>query len=126
MAGDRTHVFKLFGTWQVMKSLTLGAYLRVQSGRPWEARGLDYYGNYYRYLEKAGTRHLGTWTNLDLQASYVIPFGRFRGVLEARFTNVLNQQTVLSVDMRYDQTTFENATSYAPPRKFALSFYLNF
>ena len=56
--------------------LTLGTYFRVQSGRPWEARGTDYYGNYYRYLEKAGTRHLGTWANLDL----IILLHSFRAV----------------------------------------------
>ncbi|MGQ9673660.1 MAG: TonB-dependent receptor [Candidatus Aminicenantales bacterium] len=126
MAGDRTHVFKLFGTWEFFERATAGAYLRVQSGRPWEARGLDYYGNYYRYLEKAGTRRLETWVNLDAQLSYVIPFGRFRGVVEARLMNVLNTQTVLSRDMRQDQLTFNNPTSYAPPRKFVLSFYINF
>ncbi len=126
MSGDRTHVFKLFGTWQFLENLTLGTYFRVQSGRPWEARATDYYGNYYRYLEKAGTRHLGAWANLDLQLSYSIPFGRFRGVVEARMMNLLNSQTVLAVDMRQEQPTFEDPTSYASPRKFVLSFYVNF
>lgn len=126
MAGDRTHVFKLFGTWQFIERATLGTYLRVQSGRPWEARKLDYYGNYYAYLEKAGTRKLDTWANLDVQVSYVIPFGRFRGVVEARMMNMLDTQTILAVDMRQDQPTFENATSYASPRKFVISFYFNF
>jgi hypothetical protein len=127
MAGDRTHVFKLFGTWEFYKNLTLGGYLRVQSGRPWEARVRDYYGNYYKYIEKAGTNRLDTWPNLDLQVSYAIPLGgRFQGVIEARMMNVFNTQTVMSLDMRSDQPTFKNTTSYAPPRKFALTFYVNF
>jgi len=126
MAGDRTHVFKLFGTLEFFERATAGAYLRVQSGRPWEARALDYYGNYYRYLEKAGTRKLETWVNLDAQVSYVIPLGRFRGVVEARLMNVFNEQTVLARDMRKDQPTFYDPTSYAPPRKFVLSLYINF
>ncbi|MFZ2053639.1 MAG: TonB-dependent receptor [Candidatus Aminicenantales bacterium] len=126
LAGDRTHVFKVFGTWQFLERATLGTYLRVQSGRPWEARTTDYYGNYYAYLEKAGSNRLDTWVNLDAQISYVIPFGRFRGVIEARMINLLNTQTVLMIDMRQNQPTFENATSYAPPRKFALSFFVNF
>jgi hypothetical protein len=127
MAGDRPHVFKLFGSWEFFRNLSVGGFLRVQSGRPWEARLRDYYGNYYRYVEAAGTNRLKTWTNLDLQLSYAIPLGgRFNGILEARVMNVFDQQTVLSLDVRQDQPTFRNATSYASPRKFALTFYVNF
>jgi len=126
LIGDRTHVFKLFGTWEFFKRTTLGGYLKIQSGRPWEARGLDYFGNYYRYLEKAGSHRLDTWTNLDLQINHSIPFGRFTGIIEARVNNVFDTQTVLGIDMRADQPTFKNPTSYAPPRSFALTFYLNF
>lgn len=127
MAGDRPHVFKVFGTWEFLRNLSLGGFLRLQSGRPWEARLRDYYGNYYRYVEKAGSHRLKTWTNLDLQFSYAVPLaGRFNGVIEARVMNVFDQQTVLSIDQRQDQPTFSNATSYAPPRKFALTFYVNF
>jgi len=126
MMGDRTHVFKLFGTWEFYKSTTLGVFWRIQSGRPWEARGRDAYGNYYRYLEKAGSHRLGTWGNLDAQVSYVIPFGRFKGVLEFRAMNVFDTQSVMSRDTRSDQPTLLQATSYASPRKFALTFYINF
>jgi hypothetical protein len=40
--------------------------------------------------------------------------------------NVFDTQTVMSIDMRSDQPTFKNATSYVSPRKFALTFYVNF
>ncbi|MCJ7565867.1 MAG: TonB-dependent receptor [Candidatus Aminicenantes bacterium] len=127
MQGDRTHIFKLFGTWEFYKNLTLGGYLRVQSGRPWEARLKDYYGNYYMYAEKAGSHRLDTWPNLDLQLSYTIPLGgRFQGIVEARMMNIFDTQTVMSIDVRSDQPTFKNPTSYVSPRKFALTFYINF
>ncbi|MBM3293434.1 MAG: hypothetical protein FJY82_02800 [Candidatus Aminicenantes bacterium] len=127
MSGDRTHIFKAFGSFEVYKSLTLGAYFRAQTGRPWEKRGRDYYGNYYAYLEKAGTRKLDFWANLDLQLSYTVPMGgRFQGIIEARIMNAFDNQIVTAVDMRSDQPTFEKATSYVSPRKFALTFYLNF
>ncbi len=126
-SGDRTHVFKLFGTWEFFTNVTLGGYLRVQSGRPWEARLRDYYGNYYMYAEKAGSHRLDTWPNLDLQLSYAIPLGgRFEGIIEARLMNVFDTQTIMSIDTRSDQPTYKNATSYASPRKFALTFYVNF
>jgi hypothetical protein len=127
LAGDRTHVFKFFGAWELYPRLTLGGYLRIQSGAPWEARAMDYYGNYYRYLEPAGTNRLKTWANLDLQVSYAIPLGgRFQGMIEVRMMNLFNSQTALSIDTRADQPTFKNSTAYAPPRKFALTFYVNF
>jgi hypothetical protein len=127
LAGDRTIVFKVFGAWEFYRNLTLGAYLRLQSGRPWESRIKDYYGNYYRYTEPAGSHTLDTWTNLDFQLSYTIPLGgRFQGIIEARMMNIFDTQTVMSIDVRADQPTYLNPTSYAPPRKFALTFYLNF
>jgi hypothetical protein len=127
LAGDRTHIFKLFGTWEFYRNVTLGGYLRVQSGAPWEARAMDYYGNYYRYIQPAGTNRLKTWANLDLQVSYTISLGgRFQGIVEARMMNVFNAQTVLGIDMRSDQPTFRSSTSYASPRKFAVTFYINF
>lgn len=127
MSGDRTHVLKVFGTWEFFKNLTLGGYLRVQSGRPWEARMKDYYGNYYMYVEKAGSNRLAMWPNLDLQLSYSIPLGgRFQGIIEARMMNLFDTQTIMSVDMRSDQPMFKAPTSYASPRKFAVTFYINY
>jgi len=127
MSGDRTHVFKMFGSWEFYKNLTFGGYLRAQSGRPWEARARDYYGNYYKYLEPAGSQHLAFWANLDLQLAYTIPLGgRFQGIIEARIMNALDNQLKMSVDMRSDQPTFANPTSFVGPRKFALTFYINF
>lgn len=125
MLGDRTHVLKVFGTWEFVKRFTLGGYLRVQSGAPWETRGLDYYGNYYRYLEKAGSHRLKTWVNCDMQVTYEVPIrGRVRAMVEARMMNVFNTQTALRIDVRGDQPTYMMPTSYAPPRTFALTFYL--
>ena len=127
LIGHRTHVLKFFGAWEFFKNFTLGWFGRVQSGRPWEERGLDYVNSYRRYLEPAGSNTLPTWPNLDLQVSYTIPMsGRFHGVVEARFMNLFNTQTALAIDQRGDQPTFQDPTSYAPPRKFALSFHVNF
>ncbi len=125
-SGDRTHILKLLGTWQFLPRAMLGGFFRVQSGRPWEGRGLDVFGNYYRYLEPAGQHRLDMWANLDFQVSYTVPLGRFNGVIELRAMNLFNTQTVLTVDQRADQPSYRNPTSYASPRKFALTFYVNF
>ncbi len=145
LAGDRTNIFKLFASWEFWKRTAVGGYLRIQSGAPWQAQGRAYrgygYTGYRTYLEKAGSRRTDTWTNLDLQLSHTIPFGRFSGVIEARIMNVFDKQTVLSVDpVQYLDYTlvggqpqwispnpnFGKPTSYASPRRFVLTFYINF
>lgn len=141
LLGDRTHVLKTFFSWEFLKGTTLGAYLRIQSGAPWQAQGRSWWYGYRAYLEKAGSRRTSTWTNLDFQLSHTIPFGRFTGVIEARIMNVFNTQTILSVDpVKYfsyklvggqpewfsENPNFGAPTSYAPPRRFVLTFYLNF
>ncbi|HOE13647.1 MAG TPA: TonB-dependent receptor [Candidatus Saccharicenans sp.] len=126
LSGDRTHVLKVFGTWEFARHFVLGGYLRVQSGAPWEKRGLDYYGNYFAYLEPAGSHRTKTWVNCDLQLSYEIPLGKFRSTIEARMMNLFDTQTALRVDVRGDQPTYMMPTSFAPPRTFALTLYVSF
>lgn len=142
LSTDRTHIAKFFGSYEIM-GVTLGGYLRIQSGRPFEARGQDpECGCFARYLEPAGSQRNPTWTNFDFLAAYRIPLGPVGISLEARVLNLFNTQTVLSVNrVQYtdsfvfnstpplyaaDQgTTKPNAsylspTSYAPPRRVLL------
>ncbi len=148
---DRTHVFKLLGSYDLPFGFTLGGFLRVQSGTPWQAQGntpSEYVAG--RYLEPAGSRRLPTWTNFDLLGAYTFAFGGGMSVrLEGRVQNVFNTQTVLSVNkFQYNdpyvdgpgdppssigpqQTNEPNAlfgtpTSWAPPRRFVLTAYFNF
>ncbi len=145
---DRTHVAKLFGNYRLFERLTLGGYLRVQSGTPWEARGRDWYNGYRRYLEPAGTNRNDTWTNVDLLTSYRLPVGkRFNVTAEARLLNVFDTQTALSHDNRkyldgrirnftsepylVQGTTLPNPdygkpTSYAPARRLLLTILVGF
>ena len=102
---DRPHVFKLFATYEppVIKNLTLGGYLRSQSGAPWAARGLDWDGGVgvNRYLEPAGTHRNDVWTNVDLLTAYRLPIGGRAGLkFEGRVLNMFGQLTTLSVEQR--------------------------
>src|SRR5262249_5837713 len=63
---DRPHVLKVFGNVQPVPSVMVGAYLRVQSGAPWNARARDTQGGVLNYLEPAGAHRNPTWTNVDL------------------------------------------------------------
>jgi hypothetical protein len=100
---DRPHVFKLFASYAPpqVQNLTIGGYLRAQSGSPWSARGIDWDGGLRRYLEPAGANRNDTWTNVDLLTAYKLPLKGRAGIkIEARVLNVFDKLTTLSVDSR--------------------------
>jgi hypothetical protein len=98
---DRPHVLKVFGNYMVTDALSLGAYVRAQSGTPWERRAQDWYSGYRLLLEPLGTERNEFWTNVDFLAAYNLRLGgRFVTRLEARVLNLFNTQTALSVDNR--------------------------
>ncbi|MEO8431250.1 MAG: carboxypeptidase regulatory-like domain-containing protein [Acidobacteriota bacterium] len=127
LEGDRTHVAKLFGSYTLPTNTVIGGYVRFQSGRPWQAQQFDpVYGVPYQYVEPAGSRRLGSWTNFDFRVAQDIPLGAFGSLrLAASVLNVFNTQPALSVDkvlFTTDSNTtpnpsFGQATSYAPPRR---------
>ena len=115
MGQDRPHVFKLFASYAppAVPNLTLGTYLRAQSGTPWAARGVDWDNGLRRYLEQAGTNRNDAWTNMDLLTTYRVPVkGHAKIAIEARVLNLFGQQTTLSVDQRkYLDARIRPATS---------------
>jgi hypothetical protein len=114
---DRPHVFKLFTSYDVTSRLNAAAYLRVQSGTPWAARGRDWAGPALNYLEPAGSHRNPAWTNLDVMAAYRLPLETSANVsLEARVLNVFNSQTQLSTDAQQylDLQTLPNPPYFAP------------
>jgi hypothetical protein len=101
LSQDRTHVLKIFASWMPVPELTLGGYLRSQSGQPWEARGRDWYDGYRRYLEPAGTNRNDVWTNTDVLAAYRLRLdGRRQITFEGRVLNLFNQETAVERDNR--------------------------
>ncbi len=146
---NRTHVFKAFASYEVITNLNLGAYFRYQSGAPWNALGRDVpYQGFRRYLNAVGTYHTDAWHNVDFIASYGFDLPRgMRVSLEGRVLNVLDEQTVLSVDRRqyFDPAVgtdtapwigpqgtaepnpaFGTPTSYADPRRYIASVRFDF
>jgi hypothetical protein len=102
LQGDRTHVAKLFGTYTLPTKTILGGYLRFQSGKPWEARGIDPVNSTTLMpIEPAGSRHLSSWTNFDLLVAQSFPIGPANLRLEGRVLNVFNTQPALSIDQAF-------------------------
>jgi hypothetical protein len=129
LAGDRTHVGKIFASYELFTNTSIGGYLRYQSGRPWEARKYDAVnGVALEYAEKAGSRRLESWTNVDLQITQRIPLGPVEIMAGARVGNLFNEQPALSVDqVLYDGPSnstpnpiFGKPTLYAAPRRLTL------
>ena len=143
---DRPHIFKAFLNYQPAQALTLGGYLRVQSGTPWNARGRDRAGSsVLNYLEPAGSRRNPTWANLDLLANYRFNLGgRAALAVEGRVLNVFDTQTRLETEAQqfldlntlpappwigpYTQpnSLFGTGKAFAPPRRFLLSAMIDF
>jgi hypothetical protein len=136
LRGDRTHVAKLFATIEPIERLRTGAYLRYQSGAAWEARGLPdanvSSSSHFRYLERAGSRRMEDWMNVDLLASYEFRFAGFGGLgleIEGRVNNLFDEQAILDVDDRLivgratapNNPSFGQGTVFSPPRAFVLS-----
>jgi len=138
LRGDRTHVAKIFASVEPWQRTRFGTYLRFQSGGAWEARGLPdpnvSSSSYVRYLEKAGSRRMEDWLNLDLLASHTFAVGPVGLELEARVLNVFDKQVALSVDDRLilgratapNNPKFGQPTSYSSPRAFALAAILRY
>jgi len=129
LAGDRTHVAKLFAAYELPTNTSIGAYLRFQSGRPWEARQFDpVNGVALMYAEPAGSRRLESWTNLDLQVTQRILINPVEIMAGIRLGNVFDDQAVLAVDqVLYSNTSntvanpnFGKPTLYAAPRRVTL------
>lgn len=133
LRGDRTHVAKLFATFEPIERLRTGAYVRYQSGGAWEARGLPdpnvSSSSYQRYLEPAGSRRMEDWVNVDLLTSYEFRFGGVGLEVEARLANVFDEQVALDVDDRLilgretepNNPNFGQGTLFSDPRSLVLS-----
>lgn len=144
---DRPHIFKLMASYDVY-GFTVGGYLRVQSGRAWEARGATPSTSGNRYLEPAGSRRLPTWTNFDMLLAYSFDLGGEMSLrLEGRAQNIFNDQEVVGINATQyldpyvvgnppstlgpqgtsqPNPQFGQATSWTSPRRFVLSALFNF
>ena len=133
LRGDRTHLLKVFTTISPWERARLGSYVRFQSGGAWEARGLPDANvsstSHFRYLERAGSRRMEDWLNVDLLASYTFDFNVIGLELEGRVLNVLDEQATLEVDDRLivgratapNNPNFGKPTLISQPRSFLVS-----
>lgn len=129
LRGDRPHLLKLYGFYELGWNATVGAFAVAQSGQPWEAwNRLPYIplggdnSDSSKYVEPAGSRRSDPHYQLDL--NYTQNFGigdRYRLQLVGDLYNVFDRQTGYSIDPVETSTTFGEPRLFYDPRRFQLS-----
>jgi hypothetical protein len=125
LRGDRPHMFKLFGYYQVPWNATMGAYFFAQSGQPWEKWSYEPYialtkstSDSNRYAEKAGSRRSPAHYQLDLNYTQNLPLkSRYRAQLAVDLYNIFNKQTGYNYDPGAHSSTFGQARSFYAQRR---------
>jgi hypothetical protein len=109
LRGDRRHMVKLYGTYQMPWHASAGAFFNYQSGQPYELWSFLPYNpelttsssDTARLIEPAGRRHTPSHTNVDFNYTQNIPIPHG---LNLQFVvdmfNALNQQTGYNYENR--------------------------
>jgi hypothetical protein len=126
--GNRPHVFKAFGTYQLPWSASVGFYALAQSGTSWEAWDRTVYSavigtstsETIRYAEPAGSRTTPSHYQVDLNYTHHIMFGTRRLDLVADLYNVGNRQTGYNPNPVKNSATFGEYFNLYPPRRLEL------
>lgn len=129
LRGDRPHLLKLMGTYNLPWHGQAGAFVVAQSGQPWEMWSYEPYialttntSDTIRYAEPAGSRRTNPHWQMDLKYTQDIPLrSRYRFQIVADLYNVLNQQTGYNVQPAVHSAGFGTPRSWYDPRRLELS-----
>jgi hypothetical protein len=126
LRGDRTHLVKLYGFYDLAWNATVGFYGIYQSGQPWETWDGSPYGyssSTIRFIEKAGSRRSSSHYQLDLNYTQNFNFGsdgRYGVQLRADLFNVFDNQTGYNIDPYLDNAGYGTPRDYYNPRRLQL------
>ena len=126
LRGDRRHMLKVYGFYQLPWNGTVGAFGVYQSGQPWEMWNVEVYrhltgssSDTSRYAEPAGSRTTDSHYQLDLSYTQDFPFGnRFNLQLRGEVFNVTDNQTGYNIQNKFNSAGFGDPRSYFDPRRF--------
>jgi hypothetical protein len=128
LRGDRPHLFKLYGYYQLNWNASIGAFVFAQSGQPWEAWDRTPYlaiggdnSDSGMFVEAAGSRRSDSHAQLDLNYTQNVPLGRYTLQLIADAYNVFDKQTGYSIQPVLTSPTFGQPRSFFDPRRLQLS-----
>jgi carboxypeptidase family protein len=128
LRGDRRHMFKVYGSYQLDWDAHAGAFFVYQSGQPWEAWDVEVYRNLTgsssdtsRYAEPAGSRTTPTHWQLDL--NYTQNFQVFEDQniqLRVDVYNVFDKQTGYNIQNKVNSAGFGIPRDFYNPRRIQL------
>ena len=127
LRGDKPHLFKLYGFYELSWNANVGAYALYQSGQPWETWDGSIYGyssSTIRYAERAGSRRTSAHYQLDLNYTQNFYFGannRYAVQLRADVFNVFDKQTGYNVEPIISAAGYGKPRSYYNPRRLQLT-----
>lgn len=138
--GDRPHVLKLNGYYQLNWDATVGFFAFWQSGHPWESNDARVYGysdayasvigrNNGRYAEPAGSRRTSSHYQVDLNYTHNLYFGtddRYHVQLSADLFNLFDKQTGYNPQPAIPSSNFGISRNYYAPRSLRLMAKLSF
>jgi hypothetical protein len=134
LRGDRRHMLKVYGFYNLNWNATAGAFMVAQSGQPWEAWSYEPYialttstSDVNRYAEPAGSRRSDPHWQLDLKYIQNVPLGsRFNLQIDADFFNVFNNQTGYNYQSAVHASNFAQPRLFYDPARFQLAAKLRF
>ncbi len=129
LRGDRTHVFKAYGYYNLSWNARFGAFILYQSGQPWEAWDSEVYrdltsstSDTSRYAEPAGSRRTDSHFQIDLNYTQNINLtGNHMIELRVDLFNVFNNQTGYNIQSKVNAAGFGDPRSYYRPRRVQLA-----
>ncbi|TLX50717.1 TonB-dependent receptor [Pseudoalteromonas ruthenica] len=130
LAGDKPHLFKVYGYYTTPWDANVGAYFVLQSGKPWEkwhGTPYGYASDTSRYAEPAGSRRSASHWQLDL--NYTQEFTVYNDVamqFRADIFNVFDRQTGYNNNPYFDDENFAEPRLYYSPRRVQLSVKVEF
>jgi len=133
LPGDRTHTFKLWGSYAFNENFSMGANIIVQSPERFSCLGINAddsysadYGAVAHYCggvpAQQGKGLKADWTkNVDVSMRYTVPQKYALGgnlVLRADIFNILDQHSILTRYVTYDTDNGERDYNYGTPTNY--------
>jgi hypothetical protein len=134
LRGDRRHMLKVYGYYNLPWNATAGSFFVAQSGQPWEAWSYEPYvalttstSDVNRLAEPAGSRTSDPHWQMDLK--YIQNFrlgGSLNLQLDADLFNVFDTQTGYNFQSAVHASDFATPRSFYDPRRVQLAARLRF
>jgi hypothetical protein len=136
LRGDRRHLLKLYGTYQLPWNGVVGAFGLYQSGQPWETWNYEIYRSLpgfgtstsetARFAENAGSRRTDAHYQMDMTYTQNVPIRGLNLQLQLDAFNVTNNQTGYDIQPALHTARYGEAREFFDPRRFQLAVRLEF